>query len=204
MTQTKLETDKDIAAVSFGDEPLILVDAADTPQGFASKEACHRLPGMLHRAFSIFIYNSKGEVLIHQRAPQKPLWPGFWTNSCCSHPRRGESVEGAATRRLYEELGVACGQTTPLYSFEYRAEYSGQDGKPIGVEHEYCHVLLARSEEAEIVVHPQEVQAFEFVAPAKLDRAIEEEPLRFTPWCRLEWQAIRGEWAKAVADWQAG
>ena len=81
-------------------DTLILVDSDDRETGFLSKEECHRGQGTLHRAFSVFVFNREGEILLQQRSGSKPLWPLYWSNSCCSHPRRGEHVEAAARRRL--------------------------------------------------------------------------------------------------------
>jgi len=89
-------------------ESLILVDEADRRVGHLDKEKCHRGHGILHRAFSLLIVNGAGELLLQQRAPGKSLWPMFWSNSCCSHPRRSETMEVAIRRRLREELGLHC------------------------------------------------------------------------------------------------
>ena len=86
--------------VSFDDEPLILVDENDREIGYRSKVDCHTGHGTLHRAFSIFLFDNRGRVLLQQRAAGKPLWPLYWSNSCCSHPRRGESMQQALHRRL--------------------------------------------------------------------------------------------------------
>jgi isopentenyl-diphosphate delta-isomerase len=96
--------------VSFDDEDLILVDEAGTVTGYASKLSAHRGAGKLHLAFSIFLFDGPDWVLLQRRSERKPLWPGFWANSCCSHPRRGETCDSAVMRRLSEELGVR----TPL------------------------------------------------------------------------------------------
>ena len=79
--------------VSFDTEDLILVDPQDQVQGHLNKAACHLGEGLLHRAFSVFLFNAEGELLLQQRSEQKKLWPLYWANSCCSHPRRGETVE---------------------------------------------------------------------------------------------------------------
>src|SRR5271167_1630699 len=94
---------RDIMADS---DALILVDEADRRLGHLSKALCHEGRGVLHRAFSLLIFNDGGELLIQQRGPSKRLWPLYWSNSCCSHPRRTESMELATRRRLYEELGI--------------------------------------------------------------------------------------------------
>ena len=92
--------------VSSEAEELILVDEHDREQGYLSKAACHDGAGILHRAFSAFLFNPAGELLLQQRADSKRLWPGFWSNSCCSHPRRGESMQVATRRRLLDELNI--------------------------------------------------------------------------------------------------
>ena len=90
--------------VSSEAEELILVDENDVDIGFLSKAECHDGAGQLHRAFSVFLFNDAGELLIQQRSRLKRLWPGYWSNTCCSHPRRGESMDIATQRRLYDCL----------------------------------------------------------------------------------------------------
>ena len=89
-----------LGAVSFDTEDLILVDSADRVVGTAPKKAVHQPGGQLHRAFSIFIFAGGDQVLLHRRSAGKPLWPGYWTNSCCSHPRNGESYEGRESQAI--------------------------------------------------------------------------------------------------------
>lgn len=96
----------DHEVVSCESELLILVDEQDREIGHGSKAACHDGEGVLHRAFSLFIFNEAGELLLQQRSAQKRLWPMFWSNSCCSHPRQGETMEQAVHRRLEQELGM--------------------------------------------------------------------------------------------------
>ncbi len=123
------------AAANRPRDQLILVDASDRETGFLSKEECHQGAGRLHRAFSVFLFNRRGELLLQQRSAAKPLWPLYWSNTCCSHPRQGETVEAAARRRLAEELALSA-ELRFLYKFEYRAEY-----QQIGTEHELCWVF---------------------------------------------------------------
>ena len=111
-----MKLDSDI--VSDQDELLILVDREDNELGFSSKAACHSGTGLLHRAFSVFIFNSSGQVLLQQRSEQKDLWNLYWSNSCCSHPRKGEQIENAAHRRMVEELSIDC-ELHYLYKFFY-------------------------------------------------------------------------------------
>ena len=164
-------------------EPLILVDHQDREIGYSSKEDCHRGPGQLHRAFSIFLFDAEGRLLLQQRSGTKPLWPLYWSNSCCSHPRRGEAVEVAAERRVREELAISC-QPAFLYKFEYRAEFAD-----VGTEHELCWVYAARINAAPIA-NDDEIAAWRFVQPAELTAEIAATPERFTPWLKLEWAEI--------------
>src|SRR5262250_1180907 len=100
-------------------EEVILVDEADVPVGVMEKMEAHR-QAVLHRAFSVFIFNSRGEMLLQRRARDKYHSPGLWTNACCSHPRPGEDTDAAARRRLAEEMGFTC-PLTLLFSTHYRA-----------------------------------------------------------------------------------
>lgn len=176
------------ATVSFDSEQLILVDEADREVGFLDKGRCHDGEGILHRAFSLFVFNPAGELLLQQRAAGKRLWPGFWANTCCSHPRRGESLDVATRRRLAEELGMRC-QLQHLYHFSYHARY-----RDLGSERELCHVLVGQSADP-VQANPTEVGAWRFVAPEALDAEIAAHPERFTPWLKMEWQRLRGEFA---------
>ena len=174
--------------VSFDSERLILVDAADREIGRASKADAHAGKGILHRAFSLFVFNSAGELLLQQRAPGKPLWPGYWANSCCSHPRGGEDMDTATQRRLQEELGFSCALEY-LYKFQYHAEFG-----VAGSETELCWVHVGVSD-ASVQVNPTEIAAWRYVSPEALDREIAATPDHFTPWLKLEWQRLRSEFA---------
>ncbi len=167
-------------------DTLILVDSADRDVGFLSKEECHRGTGVLHRAFSVFLFDRDGRTLLQQRSSHKPLWPLYWSNSCCSHPRRGETVEEAAPRRVREELGVDC-TLRYLYKFEYRAPF-----RDVGSEHELCHVYSGTLS-GEPRANPDEIAAVRFVSAESLTREIAEHPENFTPWMKLEWERIRAE-----------
>jgi isopentenyl-diphosphate delta-isomerase len=174
--------------VSFDDELLILVDGADNVMGYVNKANAHRGSGLLHRAFSIFLFNPQGQVLLHKRSQDKPLWPGFWTNSCCSHPRKGESYEEAAQRRLDDELGVSA-KLQYLYRFQYTAEFLQK-----GSENELCAVYAGLLEdEGSLAVNPSEIEAIRWVGCEELDRWISQQPECFTPWFKLEWRRLRSE-----------
>src|SRR5438552_4069650 len=108
--------------VSSEDERLVLVNDNDDEIGFATKQRCHDGEGLLHRAFSVFLFSPQGEVLLQQRSRQKRLWPGAWSNTCCSHPRRGELIGRAVDRRLREELALEA-QVGFQFKFRYHARY---------------------------------------------------------------------------------
>jgi isopentenyl-diphosphate delta-isomerase len=157
---------------------LILVDSEDNVLGYEEKEACHDGGGKLHRAFSIFIYNSNGEMLIHKRAPGKMLWGGFWTNSCCSHPRKGEEYLEAAHRRLVEELGFDT-ELKPLFKFQYQAKFDES-----GSENELDQVFVGTYDGA-VKPNPDEIAEYKFILPQDLLKDIEENPDKYTPWFKL-------------------
>jgi isopentenyl-diphosphate Delta-isomerase len=168
-------------------ESLILVDEADRGVGHLSKLRCHEGHGILHRAFSVFIFNAGGELLIQQRSASKRLWPLYWSNSCCSHPRIHETLERATARRLLEELGLAC-PLRFLYKFQYQAQFDAT-----GAEHELCSVFVGESSHS-IEVNRDEIQAVRWVGPEALDAEMTGcDAGRFTPWFKLEWARIRSD-----------
>jgi len=178
--------------VSFDDEPLILVDTQDREVGFLPKADAHLGHGTLHRAFSLFVFDAQGRVLLQQRAAGKRLWPLFWSNTCCSHPRRGEDMESAIHRRLEEELGLEC-ELRFLFKFQYQAQFD-----PDGAEHELCWVYAGHSDAAP-KVNANEIAALRYIAPAALDAEIEAQPQSFTPWFKIEWARMRREFAELMA-----
>lgn len=171
-------------AVSFDTEPLILVDAQDREIGYRNKSECHLGHGTLHRAFSIFLFDRGGRTLLQRRSALKPLWPMFWSNSCCSHPRRGETLQQATRRRMHEELGVDA-ELHWLYRFIYQADYL-----EIGAEHELCHVYLAVVADPVIQVHPDEISEIDWLSIDQLSRRMQSDPAQYTPWFRLEWAEL--------------
>ena len=181
MVKQQLE-DND-AIVSDEGERLILVDEFDRPYGYASKAECHNGEGLLHRAFSLFVVDGKGQVLMQQRSSKKRLWPMYWSNSCCSHPREGETMELATQRRLDEELGISC-DFKYLFKFRYQEKYRDE-----GSEHEFCWVYLGRSEDP-ARCNRNEIASWCFSRPATLDRLLLEHPQWFTPWFQMEWHHI--------------
>ena len=171
----------DIAADS---EPLILVDETDREVGHLSKARCHQGRGVLHRAFSLLIFNGAGEWLLQQRAPSKRLWPLYWSNSCCSHPRRAETLEAAIHRRLYEELGLRC-PLHFLFKFQYQAQFDAA-----AAEHELCSVFIGRCT-GPVNINRNEIVAWRWSTPEALQAEMTGPAAEsFTPWFVLEWERI--------------
>jgi isopentenyl-diphosphate Delta-isomerase len=156
---------------------VILVDPKDRRVGTAGKMAAHR-SGQLHRAFSIFIVNRRGSVMLQRRAAAKYHSPGLWSNACCSHPRPGESILGAAHRRLQEEMGFDCSLTRE-FAFRYHA--SVDHGL---IEHEYDHVLLGRYDSGP-TPNQDEVDGWRWVRVDDLRNDLDTRPERYTVWLKL-------------------
>jgi isopentenyl-diphosphate delta-isomerase len=180
--------------VSFPNEQLLLVNSDDRLLGYGSKQRLHAGDGLLHRAFSVFLFDEKQRLLLHRRSDSKPLWPGYWTNSCCSHPRRGEDLDNAVRRRLREELDVRPLDVECLYHFEYHARFG-----EVGSERELCHVFLASlAGEVAPNVHPGEISDWCWLTVEEVDARFARAPEELTPWFQLEWQALRGEYRAAL------
>jgi len=169
--------------VSSEDEDLVLVDRDDVEVGHLSKALCHDGPGVLHRAFSLFLFNEAGELLLQQRSAQKRLWPGFWSNSCCSHPRRGESMEVATRRRLLDELNFET-DVEYVYKFCYTASFGDA-----GSENELCHVYLGNAT-GDVRPNRSEIDSVRFLSPNSLSAEMRDSPERFTPWFKQEWEEL--------------
>ncbi|MBV8143542.1 MAG: isopentenyl-diphosphate Delta-isomerase [Gammaproteobacteria bacterium] len=173
-------------------ESLILVDEADREIGHLDRANCHAGSGVLHRAFSLLIFNAAGELLLQQRAAGKRLWPLYWSNSCCSHPRRSESMETAIHRRLMEELGLAC-PLHFLFKFQYQAQFDAA-----GAERELCSVFIGRSS-GRVKVNRAEIREWRWITTAALEAELSgREAGRFTPWFRIEWERIWREHRPAL------
>jgi isopentenyl-diphosphate Delta-isomerase len=173
--------------VSNASEQLILVDDHDREIGFKGKADCHTGAGALHRAFSIFVFNAENELLLQQRSLSKMLWPGYWSNTCCSHPRRGEDLAQAVTRRLKQELGFTC-PLDYLYKFKYQAQFG-----VVGAEHELCSVYFGRHD-GPVDVNVTEIAAWRFVGVEALERELTRAPETFTPWFKMEWVHIKANY----------
>jgi isopentenyl-diphosphate delta-isomerase len=159
------------------EEQVILVDTGDIATGVMGKLAAHQ-EGVLHRAFSVFIFNSKGELLIQQRALDKYHSAGKWTNTCCSHPRPNELTLAAAKRRLQEEMGMDC-ELTYGFKFLYKTAFDNDL-----IEHELDHVFFGESDELPLI-NPAEVASFKYVKLAKLNKDIIENADDYTVWLKL-------------------
>lgn len=155
-------------------EFVVLVDEQDNPIGKMEKQQAH-IEGLLHRAFSIFIFNSEKKLLLQKRASSKYHCGGLWTNSCCSHPRENENIQDAANRRLAEEMGMQC-SLKPIFTFMYRAEFD--NGL---IEHEFDHVFFGESDQNP-KINPEEVETYRYIAMEDLQQEVKEFPQNFTPW----------------------
>lgn len=158
-------------------EELILVDANDQEIGVMEKMEAHE-KGLLHRAFSILLFNLKGELLLQQRALEKYHSPGLWTNTCCSHPRPKERTEDAAHRRLFEEMGMKA-ELNEAFHFTYRAAL--EHGL---IEHEIDHVFIGFTEETP-QINTTEVMAYQWISLEDIQTDIQKNPNRYTAWFKL-------------------
>lgn len=179
--------------VSFDNEPLILVNPNDEIVGYKQKLECHLGDGILHRAFSIFIFNSNLELLLQKRSDQKMLWPLFWSNSCCSHPRKGETYEEAIHRRLMEELGFDT-DLFYIFKFQYQARYEDK-----GSENELCSVYVGKYD-GDPITNANEIAEWKYIPYEELDRDLEEHPEMYTPWFKMEWKRMRTELWDAIKE----
>ena len=177
--------------VSFEDELLIVVDEQDNPVDYKTKAECHDGEAILHRAFSLFIFNSEHELLLQKRSKDKRLWPLYWSNSCCSHPRKGESMELATQRRLEQELGLRT-SLTYLYKFTYFAPFGEK-----GSERELCWVYIGKSDE-QVQVNPTEIAEWQYVSIPELNAALESHPENYTPWFKMEWERLQQDFINEI------
>lgn len=155
-------------------DEVILVNEQDEPVGSMEKMEVHR-KALLHRAFSVFIVNRKGDMLLQQRARKKYHSPGLWTNACCSHPRPGEITRDAAARRLSEELGFTT-ELSKIFAFTYRSEF--ENGL---TEFEYDHVFFGVYD-GPIAADPNEVNDYCFKTMAEIQANLGSNPLHYTVW----------------------
>ncbi|WP_432712040.1 isopentenyl-diphosphate Delta-isomerase [Pedobacter sp.] len=159
------------------EEQVILVDQDDQQIGVMEKMKAH-YSGSLHRAFSVFIFNTKGELLLQQRALNKYHSPGLWTNSCCSHPRPGEKTLDAAHRRLEEEMGLNC-LLTYGFHFTYQASFSNEL-----IEHEFDHVFFGLTDLMP-VPNADEVASFKYINLESLAVELQQSPTNYSAWLNI-------------------
>lgn len=159
------------------EEKVILVNEKDEPIGLMPKMEAHE-KGLLHRAFSVFVFNDKNELMLQQRALSKYHSPGLWTNTCCSHQREGESNIGAGKRRLQEEMGF----TTDLkdtMAFIYKAPFDN------GLtEHEFDHILVGKFNDVPNL-NPREVSAWKWMTLEEVQKDMRNHPERYTEWFKI-------------------
>jgi isopentenyl-diphosphate delta-isomerase len=170
---------------SPGSERVILVNDRDEEIGTEEKLRAHQL-NLMHRAFSVFLVNNTGHVLLQRRAEGKYHSAGLWSNTVCGHPRPGEPIAQAAARRLHEEMGVDC-TLVEVAAFTYCLAVAEEL-----TENEFDHVFIGCWDGTP---HPDaaEVADWEWRAPEWLDRALRERPERFSRWLPRAWQAVRSE-----------
>lgn len=157
-------------------DEVVLVDEGGREVGRAEKLAAHRAPGRRHRAVSVFVFSSTGELLLQRRANEKYHFAGRWSNTCCGHPRPGEQALEAGRRRLAEELGMDCElREVAVLRYEARDDASGL------VEHEVDHLLVGVSD-AVPEPDPTEVDGVRWMRPADLAAELSSSPVAYTPW----------------------
>ncbi len=163
-------------------EHVILVNESDQQIGIMEKMAAHIVP-RLHRAFSIFIFNSQGKLLLQQRALTKYHSPGLWTNTCCSHPRNGETMEQATSRRLQEEMGMTC-DMHEVFTFIYKA--------PVGLgltEHEFDHVWFGQSDDTPLI-NTEEVASWKYMSLDNIAEDMRQHPESYTEWFKISFSEV--------------
>lgn len=176
------------AANAVPREEVVLVDTDGQQIGVEEKQQAH-LDGALHLAFSIFVFNGAGELLLQRRAAGKYHSGGLWTNTCCGHPRPGEALDAAAHRRLREEMGFDCA-LREAFQFTYRAEL----GNGL-IEHEFDHVLVGRFAGAP-QPNPAEVEASRWMTQDELAQELIAEPHRYTYWLGHCFETLRQHLAR--------
>ncbi|THV57733.1 isopentenyl-diphosphate Delta-isomerase [Flagellimonas alvinocaridis] len=159
------------------EEKVILVNEADEPIGLMPKMEAHE-KALLHRAFSVFVMNDKGETMLQQRAKDKYHSPLLWTNTCCSHQRDGESNIEAGKRRLMEEMGFQT-ELKELFSFVYKAPFDN------GLtEHEFDHVMMGSYNDSPNI-NPEEVADWKWMRPSDIKKDIAVQPEQYTAWFKI-------------------
>jgi len=157
---------------------IVLVDSNDNQTGSMDKLEAHLGDGKLHRAFTILVFNKKGETLIAKRSANKMLWPLYWDNTCASHPLQDESYIDAGERRLTEELGFTC-KLTEIDSFQYKEKYLD-----VGTEHEVCITLIGEYN-GEVHLDSEEVADYKWISVKDLKNDMSDNPDIYTIWAKI-------------------
>lgn len=204
--------------IKLMDEVCIVLDWNDKPVGFASKKACHIMSnikkGLLHRAFSVFLFNHENKLLLQQRADEKITFPGMWTNTCCSHPLAISSEQGhdlassvdgvrnAAQRKLDHELGIDK-KYVPVNNFDFltRIHYVAPSNGTWG-EHEIDYILIIKADPV-VNINRNEVQDTRYVSKEQLKEMFEDKSLTFTPWFKLICENYLFKWWDQLDNLQA-
>lgn len=160
-----------------------LTDTSGENMGTASVDVAHSVP-LLHRAFSAFLLDPQGRVLLQRRATRKMRFPGMWANSCCGHPSPGQDIHQAVARRVYEELGATVTDLKPAGTFIYRATDEGSGY----TEFEYDHVLIGMVSTTVLTPDPDEVSSFLWLALPAVNRFATENSHELTPWFAAAWR----------------
>lgn len=158
-------------------EEVILVNENDEEIGLMEKMEAHE-KGLLHRAFSVFIFNDQNQLLLQRRASSKYHSGGLWTNTCCSHPRKGETVEQGGLRRLQEEMGFTT-SLKPIHSFIYKAKLDNEL-----TEHELDHILIGHYNEPP-VLNLEEADNWKYVEIDEIQKDIKQHPEQYTEWFKI-------------------
>jgi len=207
----------DITQLDFlNKEYCALTDRNDKIIGYAPKGECHKMTkikeGMLHRAFSIFLFNKQGQLLLQQRADEKITFPGYWTNTCCSHPIKTPNneelddkdqigVKRAASRKLVHEIGISL--PTESFSFITRVHYLGESDTEWG-EHEIDYILFAQQDEIDATIYNRnEVKAAKLVTPDQLRGMLAQaarKEIKLTPWFALVAETFIFKWWESLHD----
>jgi isopentenyl-diphosphate delta-isomerase len=177
----------------MSEEKVILVDLNDNELGTMEKMEAH-IKGIMHRAFSIFVFNANGELMLHQRALSKYHSPGLWTNTCCSHPRLGETNYEAAHRRLVEEMGFDT-ELNEIFSFTYKSDV----GQGL-TEHEFDHVFIGEYNDKPNL-NPEEVADYKYMKLKDIEADMEQSPEKYTVWFRIAFKELKDYIAENKKEW---
>ncbi len=165
------------------EERVVLVDENDNEIGTEEKIKAHQDGGKLHRAFSIFVFNNKKEIMLQKRAASKYHFGGLWTNTCCSHPRTDEPIEETARKKLMQEMGFKT-ELRELFTFIYKA--TSENGL---TEHELDHVLVGKFD-GEPEPNPEEADEWKWISLEELERDVRENPDNYTPWFKIALEKV--------------